>query len=93
MYYMGIDIGTTSTKIIMCDNNGKIIYSIAKEQDLYSDYPGWTEVDPSQWQLNTQKMIRFFYETDILPEDIKAIGVTGMVPEDLGYLSFTERCT
>jgi len=38
-------------------------------------------------------MIWLFYETDILPEDIKAIGVTGMVPEDLGYLSFTERYT
>ncbi len=80
-YLLGIDIGTTSTKTIVCNTNGKIIFSTSEEQNLYSDFPAWAEENPEEWWENTQKTIKtIFKESEILADDIKAIGVTGMVP-------------
>ncbi len=78
---LGIDIGTTSVKTVLCDNKGNIIFSTSANQNLYSKKPGWAEEDPKEWWENTKKTIKTCLKsTDIDSKDIKAIGVTGMVP-------------
>ncbi|SNS60851.1 xylulokinase [Anaerovirgula multivorans] len=49
MYFIGIDIGTTSVKIIVIDENGKIIKSIGKEYPLSFPKPLWSEQNPEDW--------------------------------------------
>ena len=78
---MGIDIGTTSVKTIICDYNGKIIYSTSESQNLYSKQSGWAEENPEEWWENTKKTINSCFEnTNINPNEVDAVGVTGMLP-------------
>lgn len=46
-YLIGIDIGTTSVKTIICDvNRYEIIQTAKAEHDLLSPLPGWAEENP-----------------------------------------------
>ncbi|MCF6514813.1 gluconokinase [Lactobacillus sp. S2-2] len=45
-YIIGVDIGTTSVKTILYDNNGKIIESANLGYPLYQDTPDMAEEDP-----------------------------------------------
>lgn len=35
MYYIGIDLGTSSVKILLVDENGRICFTVTKEYPLY----------------------------------------------------------
>ncbi len=49
MYYIGIDLGTSATKLILVTKSGEIVNSITKEYPLYFPHPGWSEQKPSDW--------------------------------------------
>ncbi len=81
MYFAGLDVGTTSLKTAICDQDGKIVYTASREQHLHSEHPGWAEEDPHQWWENAKASLRkSLQDTGIPPEEIKAVGVAGMVP-------------
>ncbi|NOZ22726.1 MAG: hypothetical protein GXP25_16735 [Planctomycetes bacterium] len=46
MSLMGLDIGTTGTKAIVFDLNGKTLSSAYREYNLHSPHPGWMELNP-----------------------------------------------
>lgn len=46
---LGLDIGTSSCKAILLDENGKILASESAEYPIYSPVPTWYEQDPSDW--------------------------------------------
>lgn len=48
-YLIGIDIGTSGTKSIVVDTNGKVVASSTKTYPLYTPKPGWAEQDPADW--------------------------------------------
>ena len=48
MSLMGLDIGTTGTKAIVFDLNGKILSSAYREYNLSSPHPGWMELNPRE---------------------------------------------
>lgn len=48
MYMMGIDIGTTGTKAIVFDLNGKIITNAYRTYPLHCPELGWRELNPSE---------------------------------------------
>lgn len=48
MYVIGADIGTTSTKAILFDLEGRILASQSVEYPLYTPHPGWAEQDPAE---------------------------------------------
>ncbi|MHB1334812.1 MAG: FGGY-family carbohydrate kinase [Candidatus Humimicrobiaceae bacterium] len=81
-YLIGIDIGTTSVKTIICDAlMYKIVSTASAEHDLFSLYSGWAEENPEDWWNNTIKTINFcIKESGINPKQISGIGVSGMVP-------------
>ena len=64
-YTLGIDIGTTSVKVIMISSEGKIFAETSVSHDLISRYPNWAEEDADIWW----EMM-----------NIKCIGCSGMVP-------------
>ena len=49
MYFIGIDLGTSSTKLLLVDEKGEIKNSVTKEYPLIFPNPGWSEQEPSEW--------------------------------------------
>jgi len=80
-YLLGIDIGTTATKVILCDRRGQVVAEASEEQQLNSPHPGWAEEDPGQWWENTIRgILRSLEMSRIPPSSLEGIGVSGMVP-------------
>jgi len=51
--YIGVDLGTSSVKLLLVDASGKILNSVTKEYPLYFPHPGWSEQDPADWMRET----------------------------------------
>ena len=49
MYYIGIDLGTSSLKLLLVDDEGKVIIEVSKEYPLIFPQTGWSEQDPNEW--------------------------------------------
>src|SRR5258707_927881 len=79
-YLLGLDIGTTSTMGILIRPEGEVVALAARPVDLYSERVGWAEENPEQWWSNVREIVAEILATGIDPSDIKAIGVTGMLP-------------
>jgi xylulokinase len=80
-YLLGIDIGTTATKVVVIHPGGQIVKSLSKPVELFSSKPGWAEEDPRQWWSNVQTLIpELLHAANIRAEQIAAVGVSGMVP-------------
>ena len=54
-YLLGIDIGTSGTKTLICDHAGKVIATAVAEHTIESPQPGWSEQSPLQWWNATCK--------------------------------------
>ena len=48
-YYIGIDLGTSSVKMLMADEKGNAVKSVTKEYPLYFPHDGWSEQKPEDW--------------------------------------------
>lgn len=49
MYYVGVDLGTSSVKLLLMEENGEIKNIVTKEYPLYFPKPGWSEQKPEDW--------------------------------------------
>lgn len=49
MYYIGIDLGTSAVKLLLVEENGRILNSVSREYPLLLPYPGWSEQEPEEW--------------------------------------------
>ena len=50
-YVLGIDLGTSSLKGLLLDEQGKAVASAQKEYPLIHPKSGYSEQDPGQWIL------------------------------------------
>ena len=57
-YTLGIDIGTTSVKVIMISSEGKIFAETSVPHDLISMHPNWAEEDADIWWENTRTALQ-----------------------------------
>lgn len=48
-HYIGIDLGTSSVKLLLVDDSGAIQNSVTKEYPLLFPQPGWSEQEPERW--------------------------------------------
>lgn len=55
--YLGIDLGTSSSKVIILDENQKILASAARPMDVARPHHGWSEQEPGQWIAATTAAI------------------------------------
>ncbi|TDQ84124.1 xylulokinase [Dongia mobilis] len=80
-YFLGLDIGTTSTIGIVIDDAGHSLGVESRPVTLYSDHANWSEEEPDEWWGNCGDICRaLLAKTGIGPGDIAAVGVTGMLP-------------
>ena len=49
MLYIGVDLGTSAVKLLVMDQNGKIVKIVSKEYPLFFPHPGWSEQNPEDW--------------------------------------------
>ena len=77
-YYLGIDIGTSSAKLTLIDEQGNIIDEQSREYPVLEPQPGWKEIDPETWmQAVEQSMEVIFLDKDA--SLLEGIGVTGQM--------------
>ena len=78
---LGLDIGTTSTIGILIDSDGQTLALASRPVTLHSEHPGWAEEDPEEWWRNVCDLVpELLAKSEKSASDIKAIGVTGMLP-------------
>ncbi len=49
MLYVGVDLGTSSVKLLLMDETGDIKNIAMREYPLYFPKPGWSEQNPEDW--------------------------------------------
>nr|WP_240353561.1 glycerol kinase GlpK [Cohnella algarum] len=74
---MAIDQGTTSSRAIVFDRQGRIVSTAQQEIRQYFPQPGWVEHDASEiWVSVLGVIASSLSQAEILPEQIEAIGIT-----------------
>ena len=75
--YIGIDLGTSSVKLLLIDDKGKIRKEVTKEYPLYYPQENWSEQNPDEWYDKTYEGLKDLvmgYENEI-----KAISFSGQM--------------
>ena len=62
MYYIGVDLGTSSVKLILMEASGNIVNTVSKSYPIYFPKPGWSEQNPYDWYDKTCEGIRELVE-------------------------------
>ena len=82
MSLLGIDIGTSDTKVILLDGQGKIVGNVTEEYPVSTPRPQWSEQDPEDWWQGACRAIRAAMEQGgVQPADIEGVGLSGQMVE------------
>lgn len=80
MYYLGIDLGTSSVKVLAMDDHHHIVGDVSKEYPVYYPHDKWAEQNPQDWWQQTVAAIKELMEKFNIPQDgIKGIGFSGQM--------------
>ncbi len=77
-FYIGLDIGTSGAKAIVCDGDGTIVASALAEYPLSTPQPLWSEQNPADWWRGAQEAVRAVV-AGIDGTQIRGIGLTGQM--------------
>ena len=79
-HLLGIDIGTSGTKTLICDEDGKVLATAMAEHRIFSPKPGWSEQEPEDWWqatcIATKAVLK---KAKIKANDISGIGLSGQM--------------
>jgi len=76
-YVLAIDQGTTSTRAMVFDHEGKVVSTGQLEHKQIFPRAGWVEHDPEEIWRNTREVIgQALSRADITRHDIAAVGIT-----------------
>jgi len=79
-HLLGIDIGTSGTKTLICDESGSVLATAMAEHPISSPKPGWSEQDPRDWWDAACKATRtVLKKAKLKPVDIGGIGLSGQM--------------
>ncbi len=78
MYYIGIDLGTSSTKLLLLDERGVIHAEAAHDYPLEFPQPGWSQQDPADWWKAVKNGMPALLK-DIDASQVAGIGVAGQM--------------
>jgi len=81
-YLLGVDIGTSNSKAVLVNTEGKIIDYYSLNHSISSPKESYAEHDPIEIWWNEFKNFckKFLNESNIKPNDIIAIGISGLGP-------------
>lgn len=76
-YVMAIDEGTTSTRAIIFDHDGKKVADSQREFTQFFPHPGWVEHNANEiWNAVLSTIATSFIDSGIHPNQISGIGIT-----------------
>lgn len=76
-YMMALDQGTTSSRCILFDRQGRPAGTAQKEFTQYYPKPGWVEHDPREiWSSQISVAAEAMAKIGAKPENVRAIGIT-----------------
>jgi glycerol kinase len=76
-YVAAIDQGTTGTRSMVFDREGRVHGAAYETHEQYYPEPGWVEHDPDELWDNTKRTLRdALSDADVEASDLAAIGVT-----------------
>lgn len=77
---LGIDIGTSGTKTLICDEDGQVLAAAVAEHAISSPKPGWSEQDPRDWWSATMTATKsVLKKAKAKPTEIGGIGLSGQM--------------
>jgi xylulokinase len=79
-HLLGIDIGTSGTKTLLCDEDGVVLATASADHPIYSPKPGWSEQDPEDWwNAAIKATAAVLKRARVKPADVSAIGMSGQM--------------
>lgn len=79
-YLLGVDLGTSGTKTVLFDAEGREVASQSVEYPLYQPQNGWAEQDPRDWWNAAVSTIRGVLDkSGVAPGDVKGLGISGQM--------------
>ena len=77
-YYIGIDMGTSSVKLVLTDETGSVIAEASQEYSLLQPAPGWKEIEAQTWWEAAAKAMSVLLDGQDR-RAVRAIGITGQM--------------
>ena len=78
MLYIGVDLGTSSVKLLLMDEAGDIKSIVTREYPLFFPKPGWSEQNPEDWYTALVDGIKELTK-DCNKQDIEGISFSGQM--------------
>lgn len=79
-YLLGVDLGTSGTKTVLFDEQGKAIAAQTIEYPLYQPKNGWAEQDPLDWYNAAVNSIKgVLAQSKIDPHDVAGLAIAGQM--------------
>ena len=89
-YVIGIDLGTSATKTVLFDTEGKILASASREYPLLQPHNGWAEQNPQDWyDAAIETLKKVVSESGVDAADIVSLGISGQMH---GLVMLDEEC-
>ncbi|MFZ2580124.1 MAG: xylulokinase [Citrobacter portucalensis] len=76
--YIGIDLGTSGVKAILLNEQGDVVASQTEKLTVSRPHPLWSEQDPEQWWLATDRAVKALGQQHSLRK-VKALGIAGQM--------------
>ena len=79
--YLGIDVGTTATRAVVIDGQGKVVGGQSAEHEpISSPFPQWAEQNPENWWAAVQQATRAVLQAaQVKGEEIHGVGLSGQM--------------
>lgn len=89
-YVIGVDLGTSATKTVLFDVNGKIIADASCEYEMHQPHNGWAEQNPQDWyEAAIETLKKVVSESGVDAADIVSLGISGQMH---GLVMLDEDC-
>jgi xylulokinase len=75
--YLGIDIGTSSVKAVIVDDNDTVVSQANAALNVSRPQPGWSEQNPADWWSATNAAVKALPAKD--RKAVRAVGLSGQM--------------
>ena len=77
---LGMDIGTSGTKVLAITPTGETLGSATETYPCHVPQPLWSEQDPDEWWNATVRAVRMVMEkSGLKPHEVRGIGLSGQM--------------